>query len=120
MARLGVPSSDALLFSCHYEQPSRCVADVRRVALRCTLSGTKNLPAINTPTDEPCFLGGNGVEFPVCGLLDRQVDGSRGEAEQDAEIPDKAVRPRRVVDIAAQPDADERADLVAEEGNAIE
>src|SRR5882724_1925482 len=60
------------------------------------------------------------LEFFVAMLADRQVDDGRKKPEQDADIPDQIVRARRVEDVAAEPDAQERADLVTEERDAVE
>src|SRR5690606_7523946 len=51
-------------------------------------------------------LEGAGCQFP-----DGQVQRRRHQTKHDAEIPYEAVGPRLVVDIAAEPDADEGADL---------
>src|SRR5688572_21487301 len=53
-------------------------------------------------------------------LLDRQVDQRRGEAEQDGEPPDHAVIAVDLVEQAAEPHAEEAADLVREEREAVE
>ena len=46
-------------------------------------------------------------------LVDRQVHDRGGEAERDRQPPHRVVGAGRLVDRAAEPDADERADLVA-------
>src|SRR5262249_55662933 len=51
-------------------------------------------------------------------LHDRQVDGGRHEAEQDREPPDRIVGSCALEYHAAQPHAEEAADLVAQEGEA--
>src|SRR6478609_5011265 len=53
-------------------------------------------------------------------LADRQVHDGGEEAERDGDPPDAIVAAGRVVEEAAEPDAEERADLVGEEDEAEE
>src|SRR5215510_10701836 len=51
---------------------------------------------------------------------DRQVDQRREHAEQDREPPDRRIGAVLLEHDAAEPDAEEAADLMADEGKAIE
>ena len=71
--------------------------------------------------NDSCYgLSGLGPETRNAALVDRQMQRCGCETQNDTEIPDEAIRSGLVIDNAAQPDADERPELVAEESDAVE